>query len=83
MSDDEHLLSSKELADLLGKSDRTIHRMAREGDLPVAHRSPGDRGSFMFRLSDVRPLINARVAEWEHHLEHTRAVLNEKAGSAS
>lgn len=48
---------------MLGKSLRTVHRMAVKGDvLKPALRLPGPNGAFLFRHTDVQALLNAEAA---------------------
>lgn len=55
MPDD--LLTSPQVALLLSKSIRTVHRLADSGELPVAHKLPGPNGAFLFRREDVERLL--------------------------
>ena len=50
---DADLITSSEAGLLLGKSGRTVQRMAISGELPVAQRLPGPNGANLFRRSDV------------------------------
>jgi len=54
MQDD--LVTSSEAAAIIGRTSRTITRMALAGSLPVAHRLPGPNGALLFRRSDVDAL---------------------------
>lgn len=47
------LLTTAEVAVLLGKAIPTINRWAATGQLPVALRLPGRTGANLFRRSDV------------------------------
>jgi len=46
---DHGLLTTAETAALLGKSVRTIARLAGNGALPYEHKTPGKRGQYLFR----------------------------------
>ena len=50
------LLTSPEVAEMLGKTTRTVQRMAKGGRLPVAQKLPGLKGSYLFS-KDVVELI--------------------------
>lgn len=47
------LLTSTQLGALLGKSGRTVQRMADAGRIPVAQKLPGPNGAYLFRHEDV------------------------------
>lgn len=57
----ETYLTSPQAGLLLGKSARTITRMADAGKLPIAQKLPGPNGAYLFRRSDVVALA-AEVA---------------------
>ena len=50
------LLTSPQAGLLLGKSARTVQRLAEAGALPIAQKLPGPNGAYLFRESDVRRL---------------------------
>lgn len=52
MSDDE-LLTSPQAGLILGKSARTIQRLADAGRLTPAQKLPGPNGAYLFRRGDV------------------------------
>lgn len=56
------LLTAPEVARRLGKSVRTVHRMAIAGSLPVAHKLPGPTGAFLFDPAAVEAIESERVA---------------------
>ena len=56
MAPTDHLLTSPQAGLILGKSARTVQRMADTGELPVAQKLPGPNGAFLFRRSDVEAL---------------------------
>lgn len=56
------LLTAPEVARRLGKSVRTVHRMALAGTLPTAHKLPGPNGAFLFEPAAVEALLSERVA---------------------
>jgi hypothetical protein len=47
------LLTSTQVGALIGKSGRTVQRMADNGDLPYAHKLPGPNGAYLFIEADV------------------------------
>lgn len=49
---DADLITSFEAGLLLGKSARTVQRMAGD-DLPIAQKLPGPNGAYLFRRRDV------------------------------
>jgi len=56
MTQSRNLLTSAQVADILGKSVRTIHRLAESGDLAPALKVPGKTGAFLFDPADVEAL---------------------------
>lgn len=50
------LLTTAQVAILLGKSVRTVNRMAESGALPIAMKVPGKTGAYLFRPEDVDAL---------------------------
>lgn len=42
------LLTSPEVAEVLGTTIRTVQRMAKHGRLPVAQKLPGEKGAYLF-----------------------------------
>lgn len=62
MPDDETLLTSPQAGALLGKSARTVVRMADAGVLPIAQKLPGPNGAYLFRQGDVRRLAERATA---------------------
>lgn len=58
MSNDE-LLTSTQAGLLLGKSGRTVQRMAENGELTPAHKLPGPNGPYLFRRADIESLAKA------------------------
>lgn len=57
------LLGSTEAAELLGVTRRQITRYALSGKLPVALKTKGRTGTYLFRRSDVEALAAARHQE--------------------
>lgn len=51
------LVTSPEAGRMLGKSARTIQRMADSGDLPYTQKLPGPNGAYLFRRSDIEALL--------------------------
>jgi excisionase family DNA binding protein len=62
MTSDDTYLTSPEAGRLLGKSARTVTRMADAGKLPVAQKLPGPNGAYLFRRSDVEALAAQAAA---------------------
>ena len=56
---DNALLTTADVAEMLGKDVSTIHRLVARGDLRVAIKAPGKRGAYLFRKSDVDALQRA------------------------
>lgn len=48
---------------ILGKSARTLQRMAESGDLVPAQKLPGPNGAYLFRRGDVLDLRDRLDAE--------------------
>jgi excisionase family DNA binding protein len=59
MSDTSDLINSPQAAVILGKSARTIQRMADEGKLPVAQKLSGPNGAYLFHRADVEAHLEA------------------------
>ena len=59
MPNDPEFLTSPEAGRILGKSARTVIRLAEAGKLPVAQKLPGPNGAFLFRRSDVESLLRS------------------------
>jgi excisionase family DNA binding protein len=53
MSQSAQLLSTKEVAVILGKSKATVKRLALTGKLPHAAKVPGDTGAYLFDKAAV------------------------------
>ena len=56
------LVTSSQAAEMLGKSVRTINRMAVAGTLPPAMKVPGATGHYLFRRADVEALTDEAAA---------------------
>lgn len=56
MSSDELITTAKAGA-LIGRSARTVIRLAEAGVLPVAQKLPGINGAYLFRRLDVESLL--------------------------
>ena len=50
------MVTSAQAAEILGKSVRTVHRMAFEGQLDVVAKLPGLTGAWLFNRADVERL---------------------------
>ena len=46
-------LTTKQVAERLGKSIATVKRMAADGRLPYAVKVPGDTGAYLFDPADI------------------------------
>lgn len=53
MTQSEHLLTSTQAGQILGKSGRTVSRLAMKGLLVPAQTLPIGNGAYLFRQSDV------------------------------
>lgn len=53
----DELLTSTQAGAILGRSGRTVTRMADAGKIPVAQRLPGPNGANLYRRSDVEALL--------------------------
>lgn len=62
MSNDDTLLTAEQVGEVLGKSGRTVRRLADRRILPVAQRLPGPRGAYLFTRADVDALLAAGKA---------------------
>lgn len=56
------LLTATQVGNLIGRSGRTVIRMAEAGKIPVAAKLPGPNGAHLFRRSDVDAFISAGAA---------------------
>lgn len=52
------LLTSPQAGAVLGKSARTVQRMADAGEILVAQKLPGPNGAYLFRRDDVEALLS-------------------------
>lgn len=62
MPDHDELLTSPQAGLVLGKSARTVQRMADAGVIPVAQKLPGPNGAYLYRESDVRAYAETEAA---------------------
>lgn len=56
----DDLLTATQAGDILGRSYRTVLRLADDGLLPIAHKLPGVNGAHLFRRGDVERLAAER-----------------------
>jgi predicted DNA-binding transcriptional regulator AlpA len=56
MADADELLTSPQVGAILGKSGRTISRLAADGTIPHAIKLPGPNGAYLFRRGDIEAL---------------------------
>jgi hypothetical protein len=62
MTTDEQLIGTAEVARILGKSHRTVHRLVEARDLvPVMVAPGGKAGIFLFARADVEKLRQAEL----------------------
>ena len=63
MTEHDNLIGTAEAARILGKSNRTVHRLVNSGILTPALVAPGGfRGSFLFRRADVERVAAEQAA---------------------
>jgi hypothetical protein len=55
----DELLTSTQVGSLIGRSGRTVIRMAEAGKIAVAVKLPGPNGAHLFRKADVDAFIKA------------------------
>lgn len=55
-------IGAAEAAQILGRSQRTLHRWASSGRLPAATKLPGTSGALLFRRKDVEVLAEKLTA---------------------
>lgn len=58
----QSLLTVSATADLLGISARQVTRLAKNGTLPYAHKSPARTGAYLFHRDDVERIAKERAA---------------------
>ena len=58
----ERVITSAEVAELLGCSPRTVQRMAERGDLPYETKLRGTTGSYLFSRQVVEMYLSTRAA---------------------
>ena len=59
MTQSSNLLTSAQVAEMLGKSVRTVHRMAEAGDLTIVTKLPVDTGAYLFDRKVIEKLAKA------------------------
>lgn len=59
MAYDDDLITAAEAGIILGKTPRTIARMAGDGTVLPAHKLPGLTGAYLFRRADVEALLRS------------------------
>ncbi len=57
------LLTSSQAATVLGKSLRTIQRMAEAGELEIATKLPGPNGAYLFDEAEIIRVFDAQLEE--------------------
>ena len=58
----DELLTATQVGNLIGRSGRTVIRMAEAGKLAVAVKLPGPNGAHLFRKTDVDAFLKASAA---------------------
>jgi hypothetical protein len=53
----DELLTATQVGNLIGRSGRTVIRMAEAGKISVAAKLPGPNGAHLFRKTDVDALL--------------------------
>lgn len=61
MTTPDELIISSQVGVILGKSPRTVARLAEQGDIPYASKLPGPNGAYLFRRSDIEKLAAERA----------------------
>lgn len=59
---DADLVTTADVARILGKDVSTVNRMVARGDLTPAIKAPGKRGAHLFTKSSVDALLEQRTA---------------------
>ena len=57
------LITAAEAGVILGRTPRTIQRLADAGTLTPAHKLPGRTGAYLFRRADVEALRSPEMAK--------------------
>jgi hypothetical protein len=65
MRQTSELITSARAAIILGKSTRTVHRMAEAGELEVVQKLPPPNGAFLFRRDYIERLRDEAEAAAE------------------
>lgn len=65
MPNPDDLIAATEAGAILGKSARTVSRLAEAGQLPVVQKLPGPNGAYLFRRRDVEALRDAKAKTTE------------------
>lgn len=63
MTNPDELIISSQVGVILGKSPRTIARLAEQGEIPYASKLLGPNGAYLFRRSDIEAMAAQRAAE--------------------
>lgn len=61
MADADEFLTASDVGVILGKSPRTVSRLAQSGELPHAARLAAGNGVYLFRRTDVDKYVAARA----------------------
>lgn len=56
-----NLLTTREVAEMVGRNEATITRWVASGKLSPMHKGEGIRGAFLFRRNDVHRLLSRRT----------------------
>lgn len=60
-ADPDELIISSQVGVILGKSPRTIARLAESGEIDYASKLPGPNGAYLFRRADIEKLAAERA----------------------
>ena len=60
MTNHEELIVSSQVGAILGKSPRTIARLAEQGEIPYATKLPGPNGAYLFRKAEIEEIAASR-----------------------
>ena len=59
-TDPDELIVSSQVGVIIGKSPRTVARLAESGEIPYVRKLPGPNGPYLFRRGDVEKLAADR-----------------------
>lgn len=59
----DELIVSSQVGAIIGKSPRTVARLAAAGEIPYESKLPGPNGAYLFRRDDIEQYAAAERAE--------------------